>query len=272
MAREPGTDLSELPHWDDNPALWDACYLAGQQLPGIITVDIDRARKIDVKSPKGKNKATITVQGNEPANVTITIEISTKEDLLSLNEIIPLLEPVTDPKKATASDAVDIACPMAAIRGVNSIIISKLTGPKLKGGLMTLTVNAIEFDAPPKAKGLGGTGSGAGGALKYNLIGTFVDNQGNLFGTSTIYARLVSGTVDAGTFEEKPGPGSHGTFEGRFFTPDIPAQEAAEAAAGLHVTPRDVTNTVDSSTDGSSRLDYEKGDVTQDPADGDPAP
>jgi hypothetical protein len=273
MTREAGTDLSELPHWDDQPDLWDACYLAGKQLPGLIIVDIDRGRKIDVKSPKGRNQATVTVQGNEPANVTITVEISTREDLLSLNEILPLLEPVTDPKKATASDAIDIACPMAAIRGVSSIIVSKLAGPKLKNGLMTLTLTAIEFDAPPAAKGLGGKGgAGTGGALKYDVIGTFADSQGNLFGSSTIYARLVSGSLSDGVFEEKPGPGSHGTFAGKFLIEDLPAKEAAEANAGGHVTPRDVTATIDSSQDGSSRLDFEKGDTATDPATVDPAP
>lgn len=259
------TDLpSRLPHWHDEPDLYDTLILGGVQVPGVATVKISRKRKIDKKSAKGKNKGSVTTQGVEPAEVSIHVEVLSPSDFEALEDLMPMLEPVPDKEKATDEDALEIAHWAAKMRNVQAIVIESVEGPELKDGIMTLDVKAVEFDAKSLAKnavsGLaGGTGTGAGAGGIY--IGVFLDHTNQVIPESRV-ATQGSAAKDA-KGELLKGPNGEdifvwtilaiadgssdgyynasGTFIGRYFGPDELLTNAWNA---VHVTyPKDVTNT-----------------------------
>lgn len=168
------TTLDALPHWHDEPDVYDALFLAGQRIPGVVKVDISRKVKIDKKSPKGKNKAVVTKQGVEAAEVSIEIRVLDPADVEQLRGQMDLLEPVPDKEKATAEDALDIAHWATSWRKIEAIVIEETKGPELVDGVLVLTIKAVEFDKP-KPAAVGGVGGGGGGGLKF---GFFYDQVG----------------------------------------------------------------------------------------------
>lgn len=169
------TTLDALPHWHQEPDVYDALFLAGQRIPGVVKVEVSRKVKIDKKSPKGKHKAVITKQGLEAAEITIEIRVLDPEDVAQLQGQMDLLEPVPDKEKATAEDALDIAHWVTTWRKIESIVIEETKGPELADGVLVLTIKAVEFDkTKPALAGGPGNGSGGGG-LKF---GFFYDQVG----------------------------------------------------------------------------------------------
>jgi hypothetical protein len=160
---------ADLPHWHDDPEVFDALFLGGQRIPGVVTVKVSRKVKIDKKSPKGKNKAVITKQGVEAAEVDITIRLLSPEDFEEMKALMPLLEPVADKKITGNDDALDIAHWATWMRNVEAIIIEDTDGPELKDGIFELHIKAVEFERPKTASGTTGTGTGTGG-LKFGFF------------------------------------------------------------------------------------------------------
>lgn len=183
--------LADLPHWEDEPDLYDALFLGGEQIPGISTVKISRKVKIDKKSAKGKNKAVVTKQGVEPAEVTITVRVLDRADFQRLRELMPLFEPVPDKEKATDKDALDIAHWAASLRNLQAIIIESADGPELKDGILELTLKAVEFDKPKATSGVGGSGSGGG--LRF---GFFYDQTGQPLPLSYVAIEGLPAKID----------------------------------------------------------------------------
>lgn len=285
------TTLDALPHWHDEPDVYDALFLAGQRIPGVVTVDISRKVKIDKKSPKGKHKGTITKQGLEPAELSIEIQVLDPADVETLRGQMNLLEPVPDTDKATADDALDITHWTTAWRGIEAIVVEDLKGPELVNGILVLKLKALEFDKPKPATTGTGTGTGTfGGALK---IGTFVDPAGDLFSESRIAVEAgpaigpdnqpiqgVNGEkiflwslMALGNDTEQGFSLATGGFYGRYLSPDEPLRVAWEkhrqAAAGT----KDATSTPKKSA-GAPDLGKEFGDATDapDPATTDTGP
>jgi hypothetical protein len=282
MATDPNADLSELPHWEDEPDIWDTVHLGDMTLPGIATLTIERGRKADKKAAKGKQKATVTVQGYEAADVKITLRLLSREDLRALNELLPRIEPIPDKGTATEADAYDLAHPVAAMRGVNSILVLKIDGPTLQDGIMSITFTCIEFEAPKKAGVGSGKGGGAAGtaAGAYNLIGAFYDGVGNLIDNKSLQARLIVGDLTQGsTFEERPGKYSldggktfnegRGYFIGAFVLEDPFAKAQVEGELKDKGKTLDATKTPDTSQGGDGS-ENGQGDLVPDPADEDP--
>jgi hypothetical protein len=258
----PLTDLEhELPHWHDQPDLYDVLFLGGRQMPGIATVKVTRRRKIDKKSAKGKNKATVTVQGYEPAELEITLKMLTPEDMTSLYEAVPLLEPTADRTTAKDADALDIAHYTTSFRDIKAVVVESLEGPELVNGEMFLKIKACEFRKPPKATGKGG-GGGASGVVVIGLFGY----PGGKVSDSTIAtplgnAKNPDGSLIVDEFGEtffnwtivgKADKNAHGfvyasgSMVARFLGPDAVLQAAWEASK-LKPNLKDVTNTPDAS-------------------------
>lgn len=167
--------IQDLPHWHDEPEVWDTVFLGGVQMPGVAKVKVTRKRKIDKKSAKGKNKGKVTTQGTEPAEVSISLRMLSEEDKAALVTVMPLLEPVPDKETVTDKDALEIASYATNYRSISAIIIESLEGPELRDdGILYLDIKACEFDADSVTKKGVGTGTGGSG-LK---IGFFTDQQG----------------------------------------------------------------------------------------------
>jgi hypothetical protein len=85
------TDLDISIFWDDSADLWDTVFLGAEPLPGIARVTGSHGRKLDVKSPPGRNGATITDKGYQPAKVEITLKLWEKAQLEAWFRIAPTL-------------------------------------------------------------------------------------------------------------------------------------------------------------------------------------
>lgn len=96
------TDMTFSLFWEDAPALWDTVLLGDEDLPGLARVTGSHGRKLDVKSPPGRNGATITDKGYQPAKVEITLKLWTKEQLETWFRIAPTLTYRREPPRRVA--------------------------------------------------------------------------------------------------------------------------------------------------------------------------
>lgn len=266
---------ANLPHWHDDPEVFDALFLAGQRIPGVVTVKVSRKVKIDKKSPKGKNKATITKQGVEAAEIDITIRLLSPEDFEEMKALMPLIEPVADKKTTGNDDALDIAHWATWMRNVEAIIIEDTDGPELKDGIFELHIKAVEFERPKTVSGSGvGSGLAAGVGSGAIYLGIFVDSKGSVIEKSRVAvqgsaAKDASGKLIKGPFGEDIFTWSQlaisddsaqgysektGTFVGRYFGEDNLLTKAWNDA---HVAkPKDVTTTPQASKGGADLGDF----------------
>lgn len=281
------TTIDALPHWHDEPDVYDALFLGGQRIPGVVKVEIARKVKIDKKSPKGKHKAVVTKQGVEAAEITIEIRVLEPEDVETLRGQMDLLEPVPDKEKATAEDALDISHWTTAWRRIEAIVIEETKGPELVDGVLILTIKAVEFDKPKPAP-IGQGGGGGGGVL---YIGTFVRIDNTVIPRSLVCLQEGVATVDAyGQPINKPGPYHYwkqlafaeeagtiteqpGAFIGKFIAPDEPLRLAWEEKKKTEAAPKDATSTPKKSTGSTSLDEFDKGlTAPPDPATTDTGP
>lgn len=264
-----------LPHWHDDPDVYDALFLGGQRIPGVAKVKVSRKVKIDKKSPKGKNKAVITKQGVEAAEISITIRLLSPEDFEALKPLMGLLEPVPDAKTAGADDALDIAHWATWLRSVESIVIEETDGPELNDGIFEIQIKAVEFERPKAASG-SGVGSGLAGGVGSGAIylGIFVDQKGSVIEKSRVAAqgsaaKDANGKLIKGPFGEDIFTWSQlaisddsaqgyseqkGTFVGRYFGEDNLLTKAWNDA---HVAkPKDATSTPKASKGAANLGDF----------------
>jgi hypothetical protein len=123
--------VPQIPYWGDAPAAWDQVILGSITLPGVAKVTVKRSRKIDVKSGAGVSGATTTVQGFQPADVTILVRLSSDADLQAMFAALGTLEPVIGP---TATDvAFSILHPATTMRRVSAVVVKDIDGPTQTG-------------------------------------------------------------------------------------------------------------------------------------------
>lgn len=284
---------ANLPHWHDDPDVFDALFLAGQRIPGVATVKVSRKVKIDKKSPKGKNKAVVTKQGVEAAEIDIVIRLLSAEDFEEMKVLMPLVEPVPDKNTAGADDALDIAHWATWMRNVEAIIIEDTDGPELKDGIFELHIKAVEFERPKTVSGTTGTTGttgpgGLSGGLKFGffldqlgqpLPGTYVARQGDAAKKDDgkplldskgqqVYSWQQLAVMADGKLAEVGA-----TFLGTFFSPDGLIQIEWEKLHPPGGKPKDVTTTPQASKGGADLGDFANPAADPpDPADTDGGP
>jgi hypothetical protein len=132
---------------------WDTVQLGQYTLPGISTVEISRARKGIVKSPKDQSYATIKDSGLELAKITITNVIAFKSEMDSLDQILKFFDTqlgvkVTSKTKTgnqTTLQGFAVNHPALQMRGINSVYIEDIIGPTIqRPGFITTTFRCIE--------------------------------------------------------------------------------------------------------------------------------
>ena len=121
---------------------WDYVKLAGDVCPGVATVEIQAPDGLDRKKAKGKKKATITDNGDNPLEIDIEL-ILLPGDLDYFREVtLPMLRPRS---KTGAREPVSIEHPMAELCGVRNIIVGTIKIHHPSGGKMKVTIKAYEW-------------------------------------------------------------------------------------------------------------------------------
>ena len=121
---------------------WDYVVLAGDIAPGVATVDITAPDGLDRKKAKGKKRATITDNGDNPLEVEIEL-VLLPGDIDYFREVtLPTLRPRS---KTGARQPVSIEHPMAEVWGVRNIIVGTIKTPHPKGGKMIATLKCYEW-------------------------------------------------------------------------------------------------------------------------------
>ena len=147
-----------------SPDPWDTVVLGNVVLPGIATVDIERGPQTNVATLPGQEGARVTLMGNPPANVTISLVSYVKYHLEVLEDLLPGLE-AFDPKASNANangggnsylgrvpKAYEMIHPIAQIRGIKGVIITKIKGPKRGSipGTLETVFECLELRKPLK--------------------------------------------------------------------------------------------------------------------------
>jgi len=156
---------SEAPFWQASTSgildighrsEWDTCQLGKHVLPGLARVSISKPaeRKVDVKSPDGKSKATLTIKGWEPAEVEIQLLLWTPIHWSAWRTIRTELR---DPADRAESDPLEIHHPVTYDSGIDSILVKSITGVTEGAirGTKTVKITGIEWVPQPKTTGSG---------------------------------------------------------------------------------------------------------------------
>ena len=137
-----------------NRSEWDVCQLGDFVLPGLANVTLPKKaeRKVDVKSPSGTAKATLTVKGWEPAEVEIQLLLWTPVHWSRWREIRPLLRDPTDRKE---SAPFEIYHPVTYDAGIDAILVNGISGiaDGSVHGTKTVKISGIEWCPQPKVTG-----------------------------------------------------------------------------------------------------------------------
>lgn len=162
-----------IPFWVDSlgegvASLWDFLWLGGVLIPGLWSVEIVKARSIDVQKVKGQDAATLTDNGYELATVKMVGRLWREDQVNLMQERLLQFDPI---RAGSVKYPLDIYHPAAVMQGVKSIYIKSITVPNPSGGFLQISIDAIEWAKPTatttskKAKGFSGADNKNGSAL-----------------------------------------------------------------------------------------------------------
>jgi hypothetical protein len=121
---------------------WDYVIFAGDVCPGIASVDITSPDGLDKKKAKGKRKATISDNGDNPLEIDIDL-ILLPADLEYFREVtLPTLRPRT---RTGAREPLSFGHPMAEFWGVQNIIVGTIKSGHPSRGQMRVNIKAYEW-------------------------------------------------------------------------------------------------------------------------------
>lgn len=214
------TTVSGIPFWESSPASYGTITLGKHTIRGVKDVQVKRARKRDKKSAPGTNGAKLGNKGFEAASVKIEWHVCTDEgDSPSQrwDEAATILADLEDRKRA--EDALAIDHPFCAIRGITSVTVDSIEGPKVveSSGLFAFTLDCTEYTMP-EAKKVGGRG-GAGGGKVAGAGDTFPATYAFPGDPKVLEGQLIEGPE--GTYREAKS-GKRVTLLAIFATPDNP--------------------------------------------------
>lgn len=139
---------------------WQVVRLAGETLPGICEVTGKLGKRFDLKKSKGSQFSTLTHQGQDPAEIRVVESIWTRQQLLALWRILPILQNATTSLANGQIQACEIRHPALDLYGVNAVVVRGLTLPKLEKDVLKLELDLLEY-RPKDTRDVTGTASGA---------------------------------------------------------------------------------------------------------------
>lgn len=148
------TDTKDKDEFQDFTArsTWDVVVFNGGTLPGIATVSVTSAMKVDEKKGAGKNGATPTFHGRVPAKFDVSLVIWTDDQLSDLQDQMLTWWPRDADKNQPKPR--DIYHPNLAFLGIKSAYPVQVTGldPGPTSKARTVRIHMQEFR---KGKGKG---------------------------------------------------------------------------------------------------------------------
>jgi hypothetical protein len=138
---------------------WNTVTISGLAMPGTCKVSgIGYKHDIHIKKTPGKNGATITDLGRQPATFTVTCQLACQADLDGFEMTLPLLEPVQSNGSKQELEAVTISHPALAIVGIKSCKVEEISIPHPGSVLGTYEVELKCIEHRPVAS-MPGTGT-----------------------------------------------------------------------------------------------------------------
>lgn len=185
-------------HWDENSEDWDSCVLGNFLLPGRAEVSVKRGRKLDKKSAKGKNGATITDGGGEGAQVDIELSMVGSDAWDVWCGMLAILDPTK-----SAPQAWGIGHPQAEAFQVKSVMIEDIQAGAPKQGIYTVKIKCAEWFPQPKGKAKSKTTTPTGAKGASNILDMGRDK--NLAGAAAAHDAATKGQ-----FGPPPAPSTNG--------------------------------------------------------------
>ena len=137
---------------------WDSVKLGGEWLPGVWDVKVTTKRDVQLKKSKDKSGETMEDQGNVSADVVLTGQLWTAAQWREWLRIMPAIQPR---RPDAAKEALELVHPEANSKGVTAIVVREIPPYGKDKGILTITLNAVEWQPAPKPvkKGSGGSKS-----------------------------------------------------------------------------------------------------------------
>jgi hypothetical protein len=134
-------------------SLWDTAILGGRRLPGVVRVEAEPGRKIDVTTSPGTDGASIIDKGFDPSKPQITCLIWTPHHWAQMQEIIAAFVPRPGKSPAKPPPALGLTHPGANALGITGVLILSVTTPKpgpVKGSF-EVTFKCVQWVKPKPA-------------------------------------------------------------------------------------------------------------------------
>jgi hypothetical protein len=133
--------------WTTSPD-WDTLYVGGKPIEcAVVRVTVKLPSGLDIKKGKGKKKATITDDGDPPAEVDIEIELLPKHLPKFVQEIVPILRPQA---KGASRPPLEIGHPNTRLWNINVITPGEISSPMpTSGGTWVISIKAHEWCPAP---------------------------------------------------------------------------------------------------------------------------
>ena len=141
--------------------VWSTASIGGVPLIGFCSLKVSRERKIDIKAGGGTDGASTTDKGYSPAKITITWCFyfnwnggpTLGQQFAAFVKALNILEPLAGKKDRPP---LSISHPIATVRKIKLIQISKIDGPEIDNQKMhTVTIDCVEWKPPTPTKGTG---------------------------------------------------------------------------------------------------------------------
>jgi hypothetical protein len=136
---------ADAPH--PSKANWDQITIGSTTFPGVWTIEGGVSRRLDVKTRKGQDGATIKDEGYENALITLTGRFESELDWEAILKGIKELHPR---KKGAARDPLPIIHPSIASLGIEAVYVVSIKFPTIDGGILTQVIEVLEYTPQPK--------------------------------------------------------------------------------------------------------------------------
>jgi hypothetical protein len=140
-------DFGGTPWPNANPKKWNTVKLNDYVLPGIAKVSVKVSQELDKKKARGSAGATITQQGSNAAEVSISLRFFEEQHLKDFARIVQSIR--IDATKTGLGKAYRITHPKAAMYGITSVIIEEIDDEEnSKGDSYDVKIKCVEFKPP----------------------------------------------------------------------------------------------------------------------------
>jgi hypothetical protein len=138
-----------VPHWRDDPVLYDVLWVGGQQVPGIVVdVDAKLGNKFDVLSGPGASGAAIQFQGYQAAPVKIAMKLWTRNQWARYQSFRAIIQPRQTGKRPVP---VDVSHPMLVVHELKRLYVESISIPKTgEDEVAYYSLDCLEYFPPRK--------------------------------------------------------------------------------------------------------------------------